>query len=112
MSLTQQPGEEILISLIPLREGVDQRRFIEFAASLDLPTWRRKDVVLAFDTYQIADEDRSQLKADFVEVMRLRSMAEWEEVGRADPDIQPLAVVFADLVDEAKVQRIRAKPIS
>jgi len=103
--------EVVVIAFIKTREGVDPDRFGEWAASTDLPTWRSKDVVLAFDTYRVTDADESGVDADFVEVMHLRSWEEWVEVGRTDPDIAPLATAFEQLVDDAEVRRIRVLPV-
>jgi hypothetical protein len=108
---TNTDGETILVSLIKLREGVDPQRFAEFASSLDLPVWRRKDVVLSFDTYRVAGRDRDRVNADFVEVMRLRSLEEWEAVGESDPDIEPLAAAFSELVDQEATQRIHLEQL-
>lgn len=104
-------GETILINLVKLRDGVDPDRFSEFAASLDLPVWRGKEVVIAFDTYLIEEHDRAPVGAEFIEVMRLRSLQEWEEVGQSDPDIEPLAAAFSELVDETRTRRIHVRAV-
>jgi hypothetical protein len=94
--------EVVFLSFVTLRDGVAPERFAEFATSVDLPTWRGKDVVIDFDTYRITDGDH----ADFVEVMHVRSWSEWQRVGAEDPDIAPLAAAFAELVDESRVRRV------
>ncbi len=104
--------EQILISLIKLGPEVAPERFAEFAVSLDLPTWRAKDVVRSFDTYRVDADDGGDLDADFVEVMRVRSLAEWEEVGRTDPDIAPLGAAFDELTQGATVQRLVLRHLS
>ncbi len=101
----------IMISLIKLAPEVAPERFADFATSLDLPTWRSKDVVEAFDTYRVADAPGSDANADFVEVMRVRSLAEWEEVGRTDPDIAPLGAAFDELTAGATVRRLHLTPV-
>lgn len=108
--------ELIMISFIKLGPEVAPERFAEFATGLDLPTWRSKDVVLAFDTYRVEDGDGSNadgpgLDADFVEVMRVRSLAEWEEVGRTDPEIAPLGAAFDELTTGATVRRLVLRPL-
>lgn len=110
MSETQQ--ETILITLIGLREGVDPRRFLEFAVSQDLPAWRQQDVVVAFDTYRVREQDRAEIDADFVEVLRVRSLDEWIEIAQNDPAVAPLAGAFAELVDEDRTRRIQLGPSS
>jgi hypothetical protein len=103
--------EVVVIAFIRTRAGVDPSRFADWAASTDLPTWRKKDVVLGFDTYRVTDSGASGVDADFVEVMHLRSWEEWVEVGRTDPEIAPLATAFDELVDDADVRRIRLLPV-
>jgi hypothetical protein len=103
--------EVVIINLIKVRDGLDKTRFAEFAATLDLPTWRSKDVVLRFDTYRVAGHDEALADTDFVEIMHLRSLAEWEVVGETDPEIAPLAQRFTELVDEGQVQRLHLCPI-
>jgi hypothetical protein len=110
--MSHEPSETILVNLIKLRDGVDPERFANFASSLDLPVWRSKEVVLGFDTYRIAEQDRGGVDADFVEVMRLRSLQDWEAVGESDPDIEPLAAAFHELVDEVRTERIHLVPLT
>ena len=103
--------EVVVIAFLKTRAGVDPERFAEWAASTDLPTWRKKDVVIGFDTYRVTDPGESGVDAAFVEVMHLRSWDEWVEVGRRDPDIAPLAAAFEELVDDAEVRRTRLVPV-
>lgn len=106
-------NEQVVISMIKLRKGVDPQRFSEFAASVDLPTWRKKDVVIGFNTYRVAQNNahEPEIEADFVEVMHLRSLAAWEQVGATDPEIAPLAARFTELVDESQVRCIHVTSV-
>jgi hypothetical protein len=109
--MSSESEEVVVITLVKTREGVDPERFAEFVSTMDLPTWRRKDVVIGFNTYRVAAHDESSVDADFVEVMHLRSWAEWEDVGNHDPEIAPLAATFTELADESQVQRIFLTPV-
>lgn len=100
-----------IISFIKLRDGVNHEQFADFAVTADLPTWRQKDVVLDFDTYRVGQGDPATGPIDFVEVMRVRSLEEWQAVANSDPDIPPLAARFAELVDESSVRRLHVSPV-
>jgi hypothetical protein len=109
--VNNESDEVVMINLVKVRDGVDPARFADFAAAIDLPIWRSKDVVLRFDTYRVAEDEGLGFGPEFVEIIHVRSLAEWEAVGETDPDIAPLARVFTELVDEAQVQRIHLLPV-
>jgi len=110
--MSGKDDEVIVLSFVKVRDGVAPERFAEFAASMDLPVWRSKDVVVDFETYRVTDQTDASSDADFIEVMHLRSWDEWQRIGREDPDIAPLATAFGELVDEAGVRRIFVTPVS
>ena len=103
--------EVIAINLIRMRPGVDPDRFAAFSSALDQPTCLGKDVVVSFDAYRIAPDDASHLGADIVEVMRVRSWAEWEHVRDHDPDLKPVTDGFDELADPAAVRTLFVTPI-
>jgi hypothetical protein len=104
--------EVIAINLIPMRPGVDPRRFEHFSASIDQPTCLRKDVVVAFDAYRVSPADAAALGADIVEVMHVRSWSEWEQVRDHDPDLKAVTDGFDALADPATVRTLFVTPVT
>jgi hypothetical protein len=104
-------GEVIAINLIPMRDGVDPSRFERFSATVDQPTCLAKDVVLSFDAYRVSAVDAAVLGADIVEVMRVRSWPEWEQVRDHDPDLEPVTSGFEQLADPATVRTFFVTPV-
>lgn len=109
--MDDQRDEAVMVSFITVKAGVDPERFARFARTADLPTWRGKDVVAAFDTYQLDPQCRESFGADFMEVMAVRSLSEWERVASTDPDIKQLADAFEQLVHEPGVLRLLLRPV-
>jgi hypothetical protein len=101
----------VIVNLVKLRAGVDPEDFASFAQERDGPTWRAKDVVLAFDTYRVAPQDAGAAEVDFIEVMHIRSWSEWETVSQNDPDVIPLATMFAELADARTVRTLTLRPV-
>jgi hypothetical protein len=107
----QQAGEVVAINFIPIRPGVDPQRFMDFSAALDQPTCLSKDVVVSFDAYRVAAPDAESFGADVVEVMRVRSWSEWEQVRDHDPDLKPVTEAFDELADPAAVRTLFVTPV-
>ncbi len=103
--------EVIAINLIPMRPGVDPARFADFSASIDQPACLSKEVVLAFDAYRVSSEDAERVGADIIEVMRVRSWQEWEQIRDHDPDLKPVTLGFEELADPASVRTLFVTPI-
>lgn len=109
--MTHESTEQaILVSFVKVKAEVPRDRFAAFATSRDMPTWRRKDVVVSFNTYAATDGD-TPFALDFIEIMHVRSLPEWETVSQTDPDIAELASEFRELVDESTTWNLRLAPI-
>ena len=110
MSERADATDVVAINLIPMRPGVDPRRFAGFSATVDRPTCLSKDVVRGFEAYRLTEEDARALGADILEVMRVRSWSEWERVRDHDPDLEPVTRGFEELVDPATVRTLFVTP--
>jgi hypothetical protein len=109
--MSDSDDEVTAINLIPMRPGVDPRRFEDFSASIDQPTCLGKDVVVSFDAYRVSPDDAAALGADIVEVMRVRSWSEWEQVRDHDPDLRPVTDGFDALADPGGVRTLFVTPV-
>jgi hypothetical protein len=109
--MNDSDDEVTAINLIPMRPGVDPRRFEDFSASLDQPTCLSKEVVVSFDAYRVSPADAVGLGADIVEVMHVRSWQEWERVRDHDPDLRPVTDGFDELADSATVRTLFVTPV-
>jgi hypothetical protein len=110
MDQAPEAAEVVAINLIPMRPGVDPQRFAEFSAAVDQPTCLSKEVVLGFDAYRLSEQDARTLGADILEVMRVRSWSEWEQVRDHDPELEPVTRGFEALVDPATVRTFFVTP--
>ena len=97
---------EYAINLIPLRQGVPLEDFAKFSAEVDQPTLLAQDVVLGFDAYAITRRDEAAPSVDIVEVMHVRSWAEWVEVRDNAKSIKPVGEGFQQRVDPDTVRTL------
>jgi hypothetical protein len=104
-------GEIVAINFIPLREGVSVDEFAHFSSTLDQPLCLSQDVVLSFDAYRIVGGERGTQHFDVLEVMCLRSWAEWEHVRDGLADLLPVTSRFDELVDSSQVRTVFATKI-
>lgn len=102
---------EVAINLIPVREGVDPAEFARFSTTVDRPICLRQDVVEGFDAYLVTRRDPGAPSVDIVEVMTLRSWAEWVDVRDNLPEMSEVTAGFDRLVESAAVRTIFATPI-
>lgn len=100
-----EPGE-YAINLIPLRQGVELDDFARFSAEVDQPTLLAQDVVLGFDAYAVTRRDEGAPGVDIVEVMHVRSWAEWVEVRDNADAIKPVGAGFEQRVDPSTVRTL------
>ena len=110
-SLTPPEGEVVAINFIPLREGVSVDEFAHFSSTLDQPLCLSQDVVQSFDAYRIAGGDVGEQPFDVLEVMRVRSWSEWEQVRDGLADLVPVTSRFDELVDSSRVRTVFASKI-
>lgn len=104
-------GEIVAINFIPLREGVSVDEFAHFSSTLDQPLCLSQDVVQSFDAYRVTGGDRGAQHFDVLEVMRVRSWAEWERVRDGLADLIPVTSRFDELVDSSQVRTVFATKI-
>jgi hypothetical protein len=97
---------EYAVNLIPLRQGAKLDDFKAFSAELDQPTLLAQDVVLGFDAYAITRRDEGAPSVDVVEVMHVRSWAEWVDVRDSSEAIKPVGARFEELIDPSTVRTL------
>jgi hypothetical protein len=97
----------VMINLVPVKKGVAPEEFARFSAEVDLPTWRAQEVVRSFETYQVVRRV-GDIGVDFVEVMELASMEEWERVSTTSEVGKSMAATFDSLADGPAVRTLFA----
>lgn len=99
------------INFIPLREGVSVDEFAHFSSTLDQPLCLSQEVVQSFDAYRIAGGETGAQHFEVLEVMQVRSWAEWERVRDGLADLIPVTTRFDELVDSSQVRTVFATKI-
>jgi hypothetical protein len=98
------------VNMFTLRPGVSAEQFEAFSAELDRPTCLAFDVVEGFEVYLVAGDDASGV--DVVEVMTVRSWAEWESLRDSAPELVPVVKKFEELVEPGSVSTLFARRAS
>lgn len=101
----------VMINLVPVRKGVAPEEFARFSAEVDLPTWRAQEVVRSFETFQVDRRSAAPGAMDFVEVLEVSSMEEWERVSTTSDVGKSMAATFESLADGSAVRTIFASRI-
>ncbi len=102
---------EVAVNLIPLREGASIEDFKRFSATVDQPICLAQDVVLGFDAFAVTRRDEGAPSVDVVEVMTVRSWAEWVEVRDNLAAMNEVNEGFEKLIDPATVRTLFATKI-
>jgi hypothetical protein len=107
------PGRspEVAVNLIPLRAGASLDEFSRFSSEVDQPTCLAQDVVLGFDAFAVTRRDAGAPSVDVVELMTVRSWAEWVDVRDNLPQMEKVTSGFEKLVDPATVRTLFGTPI-
>jgi hypothetical protein len=99
-------GGEFAINLIPLRPGAGVEDFARFSGVADQPICLAQDVVQGFQAFAVTRRDEGAPSVDVVEVMHVRSWAEWVEVRDNLPGMEPVTSGFDELVDPSTVRTL------
>jgi hypothetical protein len=99
------------INLLPLKPGVGIAEFETFLNELDRPTCLAQDVVEGFDAYAVRRRGPGAPAVDIVEVMTVRSWAEWERVRDGSDAFAPVIERWGELVDGEGARHLFATPI-
>lgn len=109
--MAAEEGRICAINLLPLKPGAVLADFERFSAEMDQPTCLAQDVVEGFDAYAVRRRDPGAPAFDVVEVMTVRSWAEWERVRDGMAELKPITERFDQLIDGAGVRTLFATPI-
>jgi hypothetical protein len=99
----EQRDGEFAINLIPLRSGARMEDFKRFSSEVDQPICLAQDVVENFQAFAVTRRDDGAPSVDVVELMHVRSWAEWVGVRDNLPGMGPVTSGFETLVDSSTV---------
>ena len=96
----------VIINLVTLQSDIAAEDFAAFSAEVDRPIWLAQEVVKKFEVFQVAAPPEDENLVQFVELIEVSSLADWERVSQDSPIGKEMAAAFESLADSDAVRTI------